>query len=216
MHCPHPEFTTVPLPQRSPSPSVRPAPLAAWFTAGIVGLALAGCAAVPAPAPSKPASPGTPSAPAATSTISTTGAATTVAAEADDHAAGFAAWRTAFAAQALAAGIAPRTVRDVIGLAADSPLRPIGYLEDDKTRVFLQGLQAVDLRAQLLSIEGLMSEGVVDEYALFRDIWLQRRTYQINQAGRKKDGAAPDETLPPYLMQDDPTSTAPGSSSGGE
>ena len=112
--------------------------------------------------------------------------------------------------------LGPRTVRDVIGLAADSPLRPIGYLEDDKTRVFLQGLQAVDLRAQLLSIEGLMSDDVVDEYALFRDIWLQRRNYQINQAGRKKDGAAPDETLPPYLMQDDPTSTAPGSSSGGE
>ena len=112
--------------------------------------------------------------------------------------------------------LGPRTVRDVIGLAADSPLRPIGYLEDDKTRVFLQGLQAVDLRAQLLSIEGLMSEGVVDEYALFRDIWLQRRTYQINQAGRTKDGAAPDETLPPYLMQDDPTSTAPGSPAGGE
>ena len=125
MHCPHPELTTAAttaaLPQRSPSPSVRPAPLAAWFTAGIVGLALAGCAAVPAPAPSKPASPGTPSAPAATSTISTTGAATTVAAEADDHAAGFAAWRTAFAAQALAAGIAPRTVRDVLGQAQWQP-----------------------------------------------------------------------------------------------
>lgn len=36
-------------------------------------------------------------------------------AEADDHAAGFAVWRTAFAAQALAAGIAPHTVRDVLG-----------------------------------------------------------------------------------------------------
>lgn len=111
MHCPHPEFTTTaPLPQRSPSPSVRPAPLAVWFTAGLVGLALAGCAAVPAPAPSKPASPSTPSAPAAT-----------VAAEADDHAAGFAAWRTAFAAQALAAGIAPHTVRDVLGQAQWQP-----------------------------------------------------------------------------------------------
>ena len=125
MHCPHPEFTTTttaPLPQRSPSPSpspsVRPAPLVAWFTAGLVGLALAGCAAVPAPAPSKPASPGAPSAPAATST---TGAATSVAAEADDHAAGFAAWRTAFAAQALAAGIAPHTVRDVLGQAQWQP-----------------------------------------------------------------------------------------------
>ena len=122
MHCPHPELTatTAPLPHRSLSPSVRPAPLAVWFTAGLVGLALAGCAAVPAPppAPSKPANPSTPSAPAATST---TGAASTVAAEADDHAAGFAAWRTAFAAQALAAGIAPHTVRDVLGQAQWQP-----------------------------------------------------------------------------------------------
>ena len=109
--------------------------------------------------------------------------------------------------------LGPRTVRDMLGLAADSPLRPIGYLEDDKTRVFLQGLQAVDLRAQLLSIEGLMSQGAVDEYTLFRDMWLQRRNYQIKQAGRKKDASAPDETLPPYLMQDDAepaTASTPG------
>lgn len=118
MHCPHPEFTTAPLPPRSPFPSVRPAPFGVWFTAGLVGLALAGCAAVPAPTPSKPASPSTPSAPAATGT---TGAATTAAAEADDHAAGFAAWRTAFAAHALAAGIAPHTVRDVLGQAQWQP-----------------------------------------------------------------------------------------------
>ncbi|MEF9978507.1 MAG: VacJ family lipoprotein [Thermomonas sp.] len=111
--------------------------------------------------------------------------------------------------------LGPRTVRDMIGLAADTPLRPIRYLEDDKTRVFLQGLQAVDLRAQLLSIEGLMSQGAVDEYTLFRDMWLQRRNYQINQAGRKKDASAPDETLPPYLMQDDAV-PAPVSTPGGE
>ncbi len=122
MHCPHPEFPSpaTALPQRSPSLSARPAPLAARLTASLVGLALAGCAAVPAPAPapSKPANPAAPSAPAATST---TGAATTVAADAEDHAAGFAAWRTAFAAQALAAGIAPQTVRDVLGQAQWQP-----------------------------------------------------------------------------------------------
>ena len=110
--------------------------------------------------------------------------------------------------------LGPRTLRDLFGLAADTPLRPIQYLEDDKTRVFLQGLQLVDLRAKLLPIEGLINQGAVDEYALFRDMWLQRRNYQINQAGRKKDASAPDETLPPYLMQDDavpaPVSTPSG------
>ena len=100
--------------------------------------------------------------------------------------------------------LGPRTVRDVVGLVGDSRLRPLQYIEDDKTRLFLQGLQLVDLRAKLLSIEGLMGQDAVDEYALFRDMWLQRRNYQINQAGRHQE-TAPDETLPPYLMQGEET-----------
>lgn len=96
--------------------------------------------------------------------------------------------------------LGPRTVRDMIGLVGDSRLRPVQYVEDDKTRVFLQGLQLVDLRAKLLPIEGLMNQGAVDEYALFRDMWLQRRNYQINQNGRTQDAPAADNTLPPYLF----------------
>lgn len=96
--------------------------------------------------------------------------------------------------------LGPRTVRDLFGLAADSPLRPIQYLEDDKTRLFLQGLQAVDLRARLLAIES-MGEGAVDEYALFRDVWLQRRNYQINQSSHHKAKQA-DADLPAYLLEE--------------
>lgn len=105
--------------------------------------------------------------------------------------------------------LGPQTVRDVLGLAGDSSLWPVQYIEDDKTRVSLQGLQLVALRADLLSIDGLMSQGVVDEYALFRDIWLQRRNYQIRQAGRHQEEAAPEETLPPYLLQDEAIPPAP-------
>ena len=83
---------------------------------------------------------------------------------------------------------------------SDTPLRPIQSLEDDKTRVFLQGLQAVDLRARLLAIEA-MGEGAVDEYALFRDIWLQRRNYQINETSPRKPKPA-EAGLPPYLLED--------------
>jgi len=96
--------------------------------------------------------------------------------------------------------LGPRTLRDMFGLAADTPLRPIQYLEDDKTRVFLQGVQAVDLRARLLAIEA-MGAGAVDEYALYRDIWLQRRNYQINQ-GRQRKAKQPDADLPSYLLED--------------
>ena len=97
--------------------------------------------------------------------------------------------------------LGPRTLRDLLGLAADSPLRPLQYVEDDKTRVFLQGLMAVDLRAQLLAIES-MGEGAVDEYALFRDVWLQRRNYQIHQNSQRKTKPA-DADLPSYLLEDE-------------
>ena len=93
--------------------------------------------------------------------------------------------------------LGPRTLRDLFGLAADTPLRPIQYLEDDKTRVFLQGVHAVDLRARLLAIESL-GEGAVDEYALYRDMWLQRRNYQIRQGPPR--AAQPDADLPAYLQ----------------
>lgn len=95
--------------------------------------------------------------------------------------------------------LGPRTLRDMLGLAADTPLRPLQYVEDDKTRVFLQGLMAVDLRARLLAIES-MGEGAVDEYALFRDVWLQRRNYQINQSSHRK-GKPADADLPAYLQE---------------
>ena len=59
------------------------------------------------------------------------------------------------------------------------------------------GDDAVDLRARLLAIESL-GEGAVDEYALYRDMWLQRRNYQIRQGPPR--AAQPDADLPAYLQ----------------
>ena len=98
----------------------------------------------------------------------------------------------------------PRTIRDVFGLLGDAPLSPIRGVEDDKTRFFLQGLQLVDVRAQLLSIDALR-EGAVDEYALFRDSWLQRRNYQIGQDRRQSEH----ENLPDYLLEEEENPTVP-------
>ncbi|KRA45138.1 VacJ family lipoprotein [Pseudoxanthomonas sp. Root630] len=99
----------------------------------------------------------------------------------------------------------PRTVRDVLGLAGDMPLSPVRQIEDDKTRIFLQGLNLVDTRAQLLSLDSLR-EGAVDDYALVRDSWLQRRNYQI-ESHRTQRQPTEDE-LPEYL-QDENTPTVP-------
>ncbi|MEL1263434.1 VacJ family lipoprotein [Pseudoxanthomonas putridarboris] len=95
----------------------------------------------------------------------------------------------------------PRTVRDVLGLAGDMPLSPVRQIDDDKTRIFLQGLNLVDTRAQLLSLDSLR-EGAVDDYSLVRDSWLQRRNYLI-EGSRKQEQ---DDNLPDYMLDEtDPT-----------
>ncbi len=90
----------------------------------------------------------------------------------------------------------PRTVRDVFGLAGDIPLSPIRTIEEDKVRIPLQGLQLVDMRAQLMALDDIR-DSAVDEYALTRDAWLQRRNYQIENdlRGRHRSRDA-DDTAP--------------------
>ena len=97
----------------------------------------------------------------------------------------------------------PRTVRDVFGLVGDAPLSPIRQVEDDPTRVFLQGLQLVDVRTQLFAVDS-MREGATDDYALVRDGWTQRRKYQIFG-----DAKVQDDSLPEYLQDDEANPSVP-------
>ena len=90
----------------------------------------------------------------------------------------------------------PRTVRDVVGLVVDAPLAPLSQVHSSTTREFLQGLQLVDIRTQLFAIDS-MRAGATDEYALFRDAWLQRRRYQIFGDRQQNDSS-----LPAYLQED--------------
>ncbi|MCW6029367.1 VacJ family lipoprotein [Stenotrophomonas sp. SRS1] len=91
----------------------------------------------------------------------------------------------------------PRTVRDVFGLAGDIPLSPIRTIEEDKVRIGLQGLQLVDMRSQLMALDDIR-DNAVDEYALTRDAWLQRRNYQIENdlRGKHARGKDADDTAP--------------------
>ena len=92
----------------------------------------------------------------------------------------------------------PRTVRDVFGMVGDAPLSPLRQVGDEQTRIPLQGLQLVDVRTQLLSTDSLR-EGAEDDYALVRDAWMQRRTYQI--FGDRLNEEAGDD-LPDYLREE--------------
>lgn len=91
----------------------------------------------------------------------------------------------------------PRTVRDMFGMASDAPFGLVRQVESDKLRIFLQGLNLVDVRTQLMSVDA-MREGAADDYTLVRDAWLQRRHYQIF-GDRQFDE---DQSLPEYLRDD--------------
>ncbi len=95
----------------------------------------------------------------------------------------------------------PRTVRDVFGLAGDIPLSPVRQIELDKARIGLQGLQLVDMRAQLMAVDSLR-DSAVDEYSLTRDAWLQRRSYQIEKDLRhdRRDQDDDQPTIPVDAM----------------
>src|SRR5690606_15152746 len=89
----------------------------------------------------------------------------------------------------------PRTIRDVFGLVGDAPLAPLRQMNEEELRLFLQGLQLVDLRSELLSLDSMLA-GAPDEYALLRDAWLQRRNFQIRGDRMAEEG------LPDYLLDE--------------
>ena len=70
-------------------------------------------------------------------------------------------------------------------------------VDEDAIRYGLQGLQLVDTRAQLMAIDGLR-DSALDEYAMTRDAWLQRRNYQIQQDRHGGDNEYP--TVPVDAM----------------
>jgi len=100
----------------------------------------------------------------------------------------------------------PRTIRDVFGLAADMPLWPVRYIDEDRTRIPLEGLQLAHTRAQLLSVDD-MRDSAVDEYALVRDAWLQRRNYQIENDMRDKRSRGKDDGQEPIPVDAVPLPT---------
>ncbi|KAF1704623.1 MlaA family lipoprotein [Pseudoxanthomonas kaohsiungensis] len=99
----------------------------------------------------------------------------------------------------------PRTVRDVFGLVGDAPLSVTRQVDDDTIRYGLQGLQLVDKRSQLLSLDA-MRQDASDEYALVRNAWMQRRTFQIEGDRRRREQS---DGLPDYLEEEDPYPTVP-------
>ena len=84
----------------------------------------------------------------------------------------------------------PSSARDGFALAPDYYLRPdLVRFEDNKSDLALNGLSVVNLRAGLLSISDLSGN---DQYSFYRDAYLQRREYEIND-GKIDDSLFDDE-----------------------
>ncbi len=83
----------------------------------------------------------------------------------------------------------PYTMRDTPGLAVDMFTDGSHYIEEDKVRYSLLGLEILDLRVSLFPLDETLA-GTYDPYAFVRNAYLQRREYLV------KDGDVPEEEPP--------------------
>ena len=72
--------------------------------------------------------------------------------------------------------LGPSTLRDAVGVAVDGFIDPVNY---SNYPVTLTTAKIVDKRADLLSTEQALKGLSSDEYSALRDVWLQRRAFQL-------------------------------------
>ena len=80
--------------------------------------------------------------------------------------------------------VGPSSLRDAPSRIVDRITDPLKYIDDSADRMAGSALSLVNTRASLLEYDNLLSG---DSYTLVRDVYLQRRAYQV------KDGAVEDE-----------------------
>lgn len=78
--------------------------------------------------------------------------------------------------------LGPSTLRDATGKIFDMAASPTVYIESDEARIALTGINVVDVRAEFIGAESIVTG---DQYPVLRDVYLQRRLFQVF------DGAPP-------------------------
>lgn len=86
----------------------------------------------------------------------------------------------------------PSTLRDAVGLVADTHADPVVWVDDVPSRNLLLATRAIDNRAGLLSADKIVEEAALDRYSYMRDAYLQRRRSLIYDGDppREKDYSA--------------------------
>ncbi len=86
----------------------------------------------------------------------------------------------------------PSSPRGVGGLMGDAAMNPISYLGAGiSTGLF--ALNAIDMRADYLNMEKIATEAAIDRYTFFRDAYLSRRRYLINDGNVQEEDFFDDE-----------------------
>ncbi|MDH5435972.1 MAG: VacJ family lipoprotein [Gammaproteobacteria bacterium] len=75
--------------------------------------------------------------------------------------------------------LGPSDIRDLSGRIVDSFIDPVSYVRPIDSRNGLIILEAVDIRADLLSASKVFDEAALDPYLFMRDAYLQRRESQV-------------------------------------
>jgi len=84
----------------------------------------------------------------------------------------------------------PSTARSAVGRIPDYFTQPVNYIEDRETRYGLKALELIDKRSDLLAFDDNVSG---DKYLLFRDVYLQRRQFLINDGFVEEDPFTSDD-----------------------
>ncbi len=86
----------------------------------------------------------------------------------------------------------PSSPRGVGGLMGDAAMNPISYLGTGVS-IGLFALNAIDTRADYLNMEKIATEAAIDRYSFFRDAYLSRRRYLVNDGNIQEQDFFDDE-----------------------
>jgi phospholipid-binding lipoprotein MlaA len=83
--------------------------------------------------------------------------------------------------------LGPYTFRELIALPIDRQGNLVNQINDEASRLGLNVVSAVDVRAALLDAEGVINQAALDRYSFIRDSYIQRQRYMVY------DGNPPDD-----------------------
>jgi len=100
--------------------------------------------------------------------------------------------------------LGPSTLRDTFALPVDWIGNPIGQISSVAGRNAIAAVGAVDVRARLLPLDGLMDQAF-DRYTMMRDAYLQHRDAQVQPddlaGGAAADPVAVEGSMPAEVRQ---------------